>query len=294
MARVHFRIVAALVALAVLAVTVLGAYYMYRETIAPEKERKQEVKALMEKKGPKADPGKKIYDQSMDLIRRGEMDGAREKLIEVIDVYRDSERYADARRILGEMNMDQLFSRAPMPGKLEYTVGRTRQDNLNGIAARFRTTVSYIRRVNNLLGPIIHPGDRLVLYPLDFEVEVDLEGRKLTLIKEGRYFKDYTLRGHHLPFPNLPKETTVSETPGWLNEKKIRSDDERFVFAQKWLQTAGRGSRGGVIFCPEPPAPAHGAQPSPAGIYLSSEDMHELSTIIRPGIPLRFLKTGKS
>lgn len=294
MARVHIRIVAALLALAVLAVTVLGAYYMYRENIVPEQKRKEEVAALLKQKGPKADPGKKVFDQAMELIRKREMEAAHEKLMEIIDVYRDSERYEPARVVLGEMNMDRLFSRVPMPGKLEYTVGRTRQDNLNAIAAKFRTTIAYIKRVNNLLGTVIHPGDRLVLYPLDFEVEVRLQDKRVTLLKDGRYFKDYTIVGHHLPFARMGRETTVAETPGWIGEKKIRPDDERYTASGKWIQTASKGSRAGIIFCPEPPPPPEGQQPSPAGIYLSAEDMHELSTIIRPGIPLRFIDQGKS
>ena len=100
--------------------------------------------------------------------------------------------------------------------------------------------------------------------------------------------------GHYLPFANLIRETTVAETPGWMNEKKVRPDSEAYTAAGKWLQTAGHGTRSGIVFCPEPPSPAPGAQPSPAGIYLSAEDMHELSTVVRPGIPLRFLKPGKS
>ncbi len=292
MAQVHIRIVAALLALAVLTVTVLGAIYMYRENIQPEQERKKEVSGLMKKPRSKIDPGKKIHDQAMQLIRNREMDAARQRLTEIIDVYRDSERYPQARAVLGEMNMDRLFARTPMPGKLEYPV--TSKDRLNALATKFRTTISYIQRVNNLVGTVIHPGDRLVVYPLDFEVEVELEGKRLTVLKDEKFFKDYTIVGHHLPFPNLSKETTIGEVSGWLNEKKVRPDSDLYPGAQKRMQTAGRGTRSGVIFCPEPPAPAAGAQPNPAGIYLSAEDMQELSTILRPGIPLRFLKTTKS
>ncbi len=292
MAQVHIRIVAALIALSVLALTVLGAIYMYRETIQPEKERKAEVKKILEHKGPKIDPGKKIHDQAMDLIRRREMDAARAKLTEIIEVYRDSERYAAARAVLGEMNLDRLFDRKPMPGKLEYTV--TARDSLNALAGKFRTTIAYIKRVNNLLGAVIHPGDRLVLYPLEFEVEVDLENKRLTVLKEARFFKDYTIASHHLPVAKLSRETTLGETYGWLSDKKVRPDHANFTLAPKWLQTAGRGTRPGVILCPEPPPPAEGAAPVPAGIYLSREDMEELSTLLRPGITLRFLKSGKS
>jgi hypothetical protein len=128
-----------------------------------------------------------------------------------------------------------------------------------------------------------------VVYPLNFEVEVRLNDKKITLLKDGHYFKDYTILSHHLPFPKLSKTTTVADVYGWLNERKIRADDDRYEWAQKWVQTAGKGSRSGIIFCPEPPPPPEGSLPSPAGIYLSAEDMRELSTILRPGAPLRFL-----
>lgn len=293
MAQVHIRIVAALIALSVLVLTVLGAIYMYRETMAPEQVRKAEVKKIMDTRGPKIDPGKKVHDQAMDLIRRRELDAARARLTEILDVYRDSERYAPARAVLGEMNLDRLFDRKPMPGKLEYTV--VARDSLNAIAGKFRTTISYIKRVNNLLGPVIHPGDRLVIYPLEFEVEVDLPNNRLSVIKDGRYFKDYTIVGHHLPVAKLSSETTLGEVYGWLDEKKVRADQANFTLAPKWLQTAGRkGGKGGVIFCPEPPKPAAGAAPAHAGIFLAREDLEELSTILRPGITIRFLKSGKS
>ena len=102
MAQVHIRIVAALIALAVLTVTVLGAIYMYRENIKPEQERKKEISGIMKNPRPKIDPGKKIHDQAMQLIRNREMDAARQRLTEIIDVYRDSERYPQARAVLGD------------------------------------------------------------------------------------------------------------------------------------------------------------------------------------------------
>jgi len=292
MAQVHIRIVAALIALSVLAVTVLGAIYMYRETIQPEKERKAEVAKILKTPAPKIDPGKKIYEQAMDLIRRREMEAAREKLTEIIEVYRDSERCAAAREVLGEMNLDRLFDRKPMPGKLEYTVAP--RDSLNALAGKFRTTIGYIKRVNNLMGSMIHPGDRLVIYPLEFAVEVDLENKRLTILKDARYFKDYTIVSHHLGVAKLGRETTLGESYGKVSDKKVPPPHADYTGAQKWLQTAGRGARTGILFCPEPPASADGAPPSPAGIYLSREDMEELSTLLRPGIPVRFLKSGKA
>ncbi len=295
MARVYIRILASLFALAVLAGTVLGVYYIYKETYLPEKQRTQEVRTLLTTDAPKADPGKKQFDQAMDLIRRDEMEAAKRLLTEITDVYKDSGRYQDSRRVLGEMNLDRLFSRAPMPGKLEYTTARG--DSLHEIAKRFRTTLSYIKRVNNLLGSVVHPNDRLIVYPLDFSMQVDLAKKRVTLLKEGRYFKDYDIAGMHLPYPSLPEQTTVGDKPAWVDTKKIQPTDERYTGARKWLQTAGKPGKPGIVFCATPRAqpvePAAGAAPAPEttpGIYLNESDIEELSTLVRVGAGVQFLK----
>ena len=295
MTRLYIRILASLFALVVLAGTVLGVYYIYQETYLPEKQRNIEVRTLLTSTAPKADLGKKQFDQAMDLIRQGEMEAARRLLTEITEVYQDSDRYQDSRRVLGEMNLDRLFSRAPMPGKLEYTAARG--DSLQLIAQRFRTTLAYIKRVNHLLGSVVHPNDHLIVYPLDLTMQVDLAGKRLTLLKDGRYFKDYDIVGHHLPYPSLPELTTVGEKPAWIETKKILPTDERYAGARKWLQTIGKPGRPGIIFCSTPraepvnrPAGAAPATEATPGIYLSESDIEELSTLLRVGAGVQFLK----
>lgn len=295
MTRVYIRILASLFALAVLAGTVLGVYYIYKETYLPEKQRDMEVRTLLTSTAPKADLGKKQFDQAMDLIRKGELDAAKRLLTEIMEVYQDSSRYQDARRVMGEMNLDRLFSRAPMPGKLEYTA--VRGDSLQLIAQRFRTTLAYIKRVNHLLGSVVHPNDRLIVYPLDLSVQVDLPNKRLTVLKEGRYFKDYDISGHHLPYPSLPEQTSIGDKPAWINDKKIQPTDDRYASARKWLQTTGKPGRPGIVFCTPPraelanPAPttAPAGDPTP-GIYLHESDIEELSTLVRAGASVQFLK----
>lgn len=296
MTRVYIRLLASLFALAVLAGTVLGVFYIYKETYLPEKQRNLEVRTLLTSTGPKADPGKKQFDQAMDLIRQGEMDAAKRLLTEITEVYQDSDRYQDSRRVLGEMNLDRVFSRAPMPGKLEYTAAKG--DSLQLIAQRFRTTLAYIKRVNNLLGSVVHPNDRLIVYPLDLTMQVDLGGKRLTLLKDGRYFKDYVIAGHHLPYPSLPEQTAIGEKPAWIDSKRIQPADERYAASRKWLQTSGKPGKPGIIFCTPSSAepdgkPAGAAGPAAAatpGIYLDESDMEELSTLVRVGAPVLFSK----
>ena len=289
MSRFSFRTFAALGALLVLGGAVAGAVWYYEHSVLPEQRRKEAIAEMLKTPGPKADPGRRIYDEALESIRGGDLEKARGRLAEVIELYPDSERTGDARRVLGEMNMDRLFARVPMPGKLEYSVGKTKQDNLHSIATRFRTTVPFIKRVNNLLGNVIHPGDRLVLYPLDFELGVDLERKRLLLLKDGRYFKEYGIVSYHLPFPSLPAETTVAESAGWEGSQRIRPDDDRYAGAAKRLVTPPRGQRSGIVFRAVPegvvaePLVAGGATAEP-GIYLSEADLDELTTVVRPAV----------
>ncbi len=285
MTRVYIRILASLFALAVLAGMVLGAYYLYQETYLPEKQSIQQVKTLLSTAAPKADPGKKQFDQAMDFIRQGNLEAAKQRLTEITEVYQDSSRNLDARRVLGEINLDRLFSRSPMPGKLEYTAARG--DSLHEIAQRFRSTLAYLRRVNHLLGPVVHPDDRLIVYPLDFTLQADFTEKRITLTENGRFIKDYPILGLHLPYPSLPEQTTVGEKPAWIDAKKIQPNDERYPAARKWIQTVGRPGKPGIVFCATPPAQA--ANPEP-GIYLSESDIEELSTLVRVGAPVLFLK----
>ena len=68
-------------------------------------------------------------------------------------------------------------------------------------------------------------------------------GEVLTLLKDGHFFKDYTILGHHLPKAKLSRETTLGEIYGWQNEKKIRVDSENFSSASKCMSVCSRPSK---------------------------------------------------
>jgi hypothetical protein len=100
----------------------------------------------------------------------------------------------------------------------------------------------------------------------------------------------------HLPYPSLPEQTTIADKPAWIDNKKIQPTDERYPGSWKWLQTVSKPGRPGIVFCtplPEAAAAPADAPPlsaTPAGIYLSGPDIEELSTLIRVGAPVQFLK----
>ncbi len=286
MANAQLKIFAAVVSLTILAGTVVGAYYAWEKIFKEEIESKKELRDVMTAPGPRADPGKVVFEEAMDLTRNNKLDEAKSRLQQLIKIYRDSDRWGDARRVLGEMNMDRLFSRSPMPGKLEFTVSR--EPGLDMIANKNRTTVPFIRRVNNLGSTVIHPGDHLILYPLDFEMEINPNLKRITLIQRGEFFKDYPIVEIRLaPGARMPAATYIANKQAYVGDKAVRESDARYGMARKWLQTYSTPSKPGIILCAPPKKKG---DDTPNGIYLEPSDIEELCTIIRLRVPVRFAK----
>ena len=231
-----------------------------------------------------ADPRRPVVDGALAAIRGGRVDEAVAALAPLAEEKGNAPALLDARKILGGIHLDQLFSRVPMPGKYEYAVGRTKGDNLHSIASRFRSTVTFLQRVNQLPGSVIHPGDRLVVCPLDFTVEIDLRGKRLTVRRDGKFFSDYALRGMELPMATLPGDAVVADTSGWSGDRRIRQDAPEFSGAEKRLQIAV-AEAGSIVLRKVPDS---GAAPGPS-LYLAESDLGELTAIIRPGTPVRVL-----
>jgi hypothetical protein len=288
MAQAQLKIFASVVALTILGGTVVGAAWVWEKIMKPQADSKRELREVLTKTAGRSDPGAAVFEDAMDLTRANNLDGAKEKLQQLIKIYRDSEKYSDARRVLGEMNIDRLFSRSPMPGKLEYTVAKG-DLGLDPIANKNRTTIPFVRRINNLASSVIHPGDRLILYPLDFEIQVRPNAKVITLYTRGEYFKDYPIKDIKIPpGGKLPSTTFIGSKQAFLPDNKpLRDSDPRYPMTHKWMQTTTTPGHPGVIFC-SPPKKKGDDEPN--GIYLDESDLEELCTIIRLKTPVKFLK----
>jgi hypothetical protein len=286
MGGARIKIFAAVFALLVLCGAVGAAFYVWEKVFKPEIRQTKDLRAEMASKAPKADPGKPVYWEAVEHVKKEEFGLAREKLTQMVRIYADSPLAGDAKRILGEMNVDRLFSKQPGPGKLEFTVNR--EPGLEIIAKKSRCTVPFLRKINGLGRAIIHPGDHLIVQPLDFEAEVNQSSKKLILKQKGEFFKQYDVSVVQAEGTSYPKETYIESKQGILQDKPVRDYDNRWPQARKWLQTKGSASRPGVIFC-APPKKAGDA--GGFGIHLSPADIDELCTILRAGTPVFFRKS---
>lgn len=315
----RFKILVFVLALAFLAGTFLAAYWFYDTIDRPEQKAVAELNRRVREVAtlPAPDPAATSFNKAMEAVAAGEIDSAHDQFTRLLKVYPSSPRGPEVRRILGEINLDRLFSRSPMPGKRDYIVKSG--DSLARIEKGSLTTIPFLKQLNNLTSLNLQPGDRLVYQPLEFELEVDLSDATLTVRQkaaaglEPTFFKAYPLVGVVLP-PHFPKTlvSRIQEKVAWLDGRKILVTDPKYSFARKRLVTADRPGRANLILRPEadrhdppvataPPVttPPTGpvtpdgdatAKPAPPpvlhGLFLADSDMEELSTILRVGTPI--------
>lgn len=223
---------------------------------------------------PDIDPGEKTFQKAHELLALGKLDEAREKLSTIINIYPSSSTAPVARRILGDMNLDEVLSTTHMEGKEVYEVKRG--NSFLGIAGQFHTTLDVIMHLNNMteLGNL-QPGDELVVMPLDYRILIEPERMTLSLWDGGRFVRDYPII--HLGVTGkLPAgKSTISSKVARLDDKRVLPQSKAYRAAEKIVQVA------------KPPLTISGApedsEEFPRGVILRPEDMEEVSLLTRVG-----------
>lgn len=307
MARGQFQILFGVIALLIFAGSVVALAYYWERVFKPDRaaviklETDPKKKVIVET----VDPGKKEFQYAVEAIKKDDFATASSHLEKIMRFYNDSGKFYEAKRILGEINVDLLFADATGPGKSEYTVRSG--DALASIASRNNTTIDYIMRANQRSGTMIHPGDKLWVSPLSFTLKVNLKAKTLTVFRIDKpagkeiggetaasggaaqiaaetFFKEYPLVEVNLP-PTIkvPQDTSISNKQAWQDGKQIPFSDPRYYQSHKWLST----SRPGLLVQAAPLDPETATIERKTGILLNAWDMAELYTYIRTGTTLR-------
>ncbi len=283
-----FKLLAALCVIAVMAFTGMLAYHVMVtplggvfEKVIPKRAEaagKQPdmdfAKMLDSAKSPDIDPGEKAFQKAHELLALGKIDEAREKLINIVTSYPSSPSAPVARRIVGEMNLDEILSTAHMEGKQTHVVKRG--NSFLGIAAEHRTSLDCIMYLNGMMElKNIQPGEELIVMPLDFRLLID-PGHKLLSIWDGsRFIREYSII--HLGVPGkIPLgKTKISAKSAELEGHQVPPQSKDYRAAEKVIQIAKPSIqiRGGSETDDE----------TPHGIVLRSQDMEEISLLTRIG-----------
>ena len=279
-------IIKVLAAVAVLAVLLLVAYLLHwiREDIGkPVLENSVLAEKLEPKNLPDVEPGSIVFQDAVELLATGNLEEAEEKLLFIVNYYPAANAADEARRIVGEMNLDRLLSTDQMEGKEKYVVKRG--DSYLAIASRHDTTLDCIMHLNDLQRTDrLHPGDELILMALDFSLTVDVARERLSLWKDGRFVKAYPLLAVRVGDGSREVlRTTVKNKSGEVAGRAYPPASLQYRNADKVISLAA-----GRLFLREMPGEA--PESLGRGFYLSEADMEELALVLRVGneVEVRF------
>ena len=223
---------------------------------------------------PDIDPGEKAFQKAHELLALGQLAEGREKLNTIINVFPSSSTAPAARRIVGEMNLDEVLSTSHMEGKQLHVVKRG--NSFLGIAAEHDTTLDIIMHLNNMMElKNIQPGEELVVMPLNFRILIEPQRKSLSLWDGGRFIRDYPIIHLGVPSPLPPGKTTISSKLAELQGKRVAPQAKEYRSAEKIIQIAKpslliRGA-------------AENSEEFPRGIILRPHDMEEVSLLTRTG-----------
>ena len=282
------KVIAALLVMAVMALTGMLAYHVtikplggVFEKIIPNpsdivRQQPDEDFANMLDSAelPDIDPGEKAFQKAHELLALGNLGEAREKLTTIINLYPSSSSAPLARRIVGDMNLDEMLSTAHMEGKKNHVVKRG--NTYLGIAAGYQTNMDLIMHLNGMMDlKNLQPGDELIVMPLNLRILIEPQRKSLSLWEGGRFIREYPILHVTSPATLTKQITTIGSKLADFGGKKIQSTSKDYRGAHKIIQLTKPKVQ--IIGYDGPAAEV------PHGIVLSVADMEEISLLTRPG-----------
>lgn len=223
---------------------------------------------------PDIDPGEKAFSKAHELLALGKTDEAREKLIDIVNRFPTSTSAPIARRIVGEMNLDEILSTSHMEGKKTHIVKRG--NSFLSIAAEYKTTLDLILHLNGMMElKNIQPGEELVVMPLDFRLLIEPQRKALSVWDGARFIREYPILHVGGSGKLAPGKTKISSKTAELNGHSVSPQSKDYRAAEKVVQLA------------KPTLHIRGAPESssdfPSGIVVLPQDMEEISLLTRVG-----------
>lgn len=296
MTRAQLKLLIFLITVGLLLGSVATAYWFYMRVIRPEMVVKSEIEKIQKADVPLRDPGVKRFEAAADLIRVGRLDEGREAMYNLLRQFPESPTCEEAKRIIGEINLDRLFSPTYLEGKVDYIV-QPGDRGLLAIALKHKTSLDAIVRLNGLRGNTIHPGDHLLIMPVDFDFAVNVTDKKVVVLRQGRFFAEYPAVDVRLPAGfRVPAEVKLATKSASLDGKPVAASDEAYLDAEKVIPAANRP---GVVLRTVPVARVESGEGKGSevasltpqfGIFMLREDLEEVFAMARSGASLKLIK----
>jgi hypothetical protein len=232
------------------------------------------VKMLDSAELPHVDPGERAFQKAHELLAVGKLDEAREKLTSIVNVFPTSASAPVARRIVGEMNLDEVLSSSHMEGKMIHVVKRG--NSFLSISGEYKTSIDCLMYLNGMMElKNIQPGEELVVMPLEFRLLIEPQRKLLSIWDGGRFIREYPILHMEIAKKLPTGRTTIGMKSAELAGHPVQPQSKDYRGAEKVIQ-AGK-----------PPFQIRGAaetaETMPQGIVLRSQDMEEISLLTRVG-----------
>lgn len=317
MAKAQLKILAFLITVGLVAGALSVGWWFYMNVLLKESQVEKDIAAMKGKDRPKIDPGARRFEAAIDLIKEGKIEEGRDALYKVRQQFPDSATCPEAMRIIGEINMDMLYSSNNNLGKKDYIVQPG--NNLLGIANKHNTTIDSIVRMNGLMSTMLQPGDHLTLIPMDFHLGVDVSEKQVMLLRkvgDKEYlFKVYNAKDIRLPpGARIPMQTELAGKNASFDGKTVPPTDPNYAAAEKWITAKKDGIMLRTPPVPQVPKAVPVAEPpkkgkgkanknspdpmtapppsaeSETGVFLAREDIEEIFALVRNGSKLSFMR----
>lgn len=222
---------------------------------------------------PDFEPGDRAFQKAHELIAMGKIKEGREKMLSIVNVFPSSPAAPTARRIVGQMNLDEILSSSFTEGKTEYVVKRG--DSYFAIAGRNNTSLDMIMHLNGMMElQSIQPGDEFQLMPLDFRILIEPQRKSVSLWDGPKFVCEYPILRLNGATPSTGK-TVIASRRATLDGKTIAPTDKNYRAASKSIQLKS------------PPVQIFSYNSTdetpPQGIFISEADIEELFLLTRTG-----------
>ncbi|MGB0776313.1 MAG: LysM peptidoglycan-binding domain-containing protein, partial [Akkermansiaceae bacterium] len=222
------------------------------------------------------EPGEKAYQRARELLAMESMAEAEEKLKYIVSFYPSAKAAREARRILGEINVDRLLDPDFKEGKKTITVKSG--DNYTRIISKNKTTLDSVIHLSKLTkteNNRLRIGQKLTIMPLDMRLIIDARRNTLTIMRGGEFIKEYTVIKMLGEKREGVKRLKLGKIRGSFRDKMYPSHSEYYRAASKvlFLENSNLALR----------AANSDEEDSGLGFYLAPSDMEELPLLLRPG-----------
>lgn len=233
---------------------------------------------------PTPDPGIALLDQAKELIAKGNIADGKRLLITIFQSFPKSTKADEARKTVGDMNIQDFFSPQASADKKEYVVARG--DSIAKISAKTKAAPELIFKANGLEGLMIQPGQKFIIPSGQFTVQIFVGQQAVELLNHGEFFRWYKSLDFHLP-PNMTSgQLKVIGKEAWSGGARVAFGERKFIGSSRWVVLSGSG----VTFYSETSPNTPNVQKPRFGIQLTSEDMEELFALLVKDTPVTINK----